>query len=120
MVGAGGFAVVGGASWLLAQRDAQVGDLTAVVVSLTAQVAVLTDEIAALRRQLGKDSSNSSQPPSADSPFTEPARKRSSRSKSDRKPGKQSSAPGVSRGLSDAPDRIVVDLDQVERRGCGA
>jgi hypothetical protein len=104
---------------LLVQRDAQNAELTAVVVSLTARVAELTDEVVALRRQLGSDSSNSSRPLSSDSPFDKPARKRSSRSKSGRKPGKQAGAPGVSRGLSDDPNRIVVDLEPLACRGCG-
>jgi len=97
---------------LLDQRDAQISELTAAVVALTGQIE-------ALRRQLGKDSSNSSKPPSSDSVFDKPAPKRSSRSKSGRRPGKQAGAPGVSRGLSDDPDRRIVTLEPEACRGRG-
>jgi transposase len=97
---------------LLAQRDSQIAELTAAVVALTSQVE-------GLRRQLGKDSSNSSKPPGSDSLFAKPAPKRSSRSKSGRKPGKQAGAVGISRGLSDDPDRKIVTLEPEACRGCG-
>jgi transposase len=68
----------------------------------------LTARIAELERRLAADSSNSSRPPSSDSPYTKkPAKARSSRQRSGRKPGKQPGDPGVSRSLSDNPDRRV-------------
>jgi len=63
-----------------------IGDLQAVVTALRA-------EIAELKRQLGQDSSNSSKPPSTDSPFAKPAAK-SLRRRSGRKPGGQPGHPG--------------------------
>ena len=68
----------------------------------------LTARIAELERRLAADSSNSSRPPSSDSPYTKkPAKARSSRQRSGRKPGKQPGDPGVSRSLSDNPDHRV-------------
>jgi transposase len=78
------------------------------IKSLTAQVQALQAEVAELKRRLDADSSNSSRPPSADSPFTKkPAKTRSSRQATGRKPGKQHGDPGVSRSLSDNADRYV-------------
>ncbi len=86
--------------------------------SLTAEVKLLRAEVAELKRRLDADSSNSSRPPSSDSPFTKkPAKARSSRRTSGRKPGKQPGDPGVSRSLSDHPDRIV-NIDPVACGGC--
>ena len=64
----------------------------------------LGDEVAELKRRLGADSSNSSRPPSSDSPWDKPARGRSSRTRSGRKPGKQPGAASGSRSLIDDPD----------------
>jgi transposase len=64
----------------------------------------LRDEVAELKRRLGEDSSNSSRPPSSDSPWDKPARKRSSRVRSGRGPGKQPGASSSSRSLIDDPD----------------
>ena len=78
------------------------------IKSLTAQVQALQAEVAELKRRLDADSSNSSRPPSSDSPFTKkPAPRRSSRTRTGRKPGKQNGDPGVSRSLSDNPDQLV-------------
>ncbi len=80
------------------------------IKSLTAQVQALQAEVAELKRRLGADSSNSSRPPSTDSVFSKkPAKARSSRKVTGRKPGKQPGDPGVSRSLSDIVDsRIAV------------
>jgi transposase len=96
---------------LVASQAAQIEKLTATIVELTAKIAEL-------ERRLGADSTNSSRPPSSDSPFTKrPAKQRSSRTRSGRKPGKQNGDPGVSRSLSDSPDQVVV-ITPDRCRGC--
>lgn len=84
---------------------AELAELVAVQAEL---IEKLTARIAELERRLSADSSNSSRPPSSDAPWDKkPAKQRSSRQRSGRKPGKQPGDPGVSRSLSDAPDRVV-------------
>jgi transposase len=63
-----------------------------VIEELRAEVARLSAENAELRRRLGMNSTNSSKPPSSDSPFIKPAPK-SLRGKSKRKPGGQAGHP---------------------------
>jgi transposase len=88
---------------LVDQLRAQVGELERVVVE---QV----DEIATLKRRLGADSSNSSRPPSSGEPWDkQPAKKRSSRTRSGRKPGKQPGSASRSRSLVDDPDEGETD-----------
>ena len=81
----------------------------ALVIAAQAElIEKLTARVAELERRLGSDSSNSSRPPSSDSPFTKkPAKARSSRRSSGRKPWKQNGDPGASRSLSDNPDKVV-------------
>src|SRR6266705_1366093 len=79
--------------------------------ALLAQVAALTDRIAQLERQAGRDSSNSSKPPSSDSPYAKKPRTGRDRSlggRSGRKPGKQPGEPGVTLAQVGDPDHIVV------------
>lgn len=67
-----------------------------------AQIAALAAQVEELRRQMGKDSSTSSRPPSSDSPYKKKPRDRSLRGRSGRKPGKQ---PGAeSSTLKQSPD----------------
>jgi transposase len=83
-------------------------ELIAENAELKRMVAVLTERVAELERRLGADSSNSSRPPSSDAPWAKkPARKRSSRTRSGRKPGKQPGESGSSRSLTDDPNRTV-------------
>ncbi len=84
----------------------RVRELESVVVQQKRVIAEQADRIVELQRRLGQDSSTSSRPPSSDAPWDkQPAKKRSSRSRSGRKPGKQ---PGsASRGLVDDPDETV-------------
>ncbi len=91
----------------------------ALVIAAQAElIEKLTARVAELERRLGADSSNSSRPPSSDSPFTKkPAKARSSRRSSGRKPGKQNGDPGVSRSLSDHPDQVI-NIDPVTCSGC--
>ena len=81
-------------------------------------IAQLTARVAELERRLGGDSSNSSRPPSSDSPWAkQPAKSRSSRTRSGRKPGKQPGEAGTSRCLVDDPDQLVL-LEPLQCRGC--
>jgi transposase len=77
------------------------------IVQLEETVARQADLIAELQRRLGADSSSSSKPPSSDPPWAKPAPKRSSRTRSERKPGKQPSESGSSRSLADNPNHTV-------------
>jgi transposase len=91
--------------------------LCALVARLQARVEELAAENAELRRRLGQNSSNSSRPPSSDAPWSkEPARKRSSRTRSGRKPGKQPGASSSSRSLvDDADDTLEIHPDRCQR-----
>jgi transposase len=106
----------------------QVTRLSALVEELTAReaeradlIAAQADRIAELERRLGSDSSNSSRPPGSDAVWDKkPAAKRSSRSRSGRKPGKQPGSSSAFRRLSDDPDRKIVVLEPDCCRGCAA
>jgi len=87
-----------------AAKDARIDALLVMVGELTAQVQALV-------LKLGKDSSNSSNPPSLDGPGSRDRRPRggSSRKASGRRPGKQPGDPGTALRLVEDPDeRIVV------------
>lgn len=85
------------------------GEVLAELVELRRVVAAQAERITELERRLSADSSNSSRPPSSDVPWEKkPAKKRSSRGRSGRKPGKQPGASSVSRSLIDDPDQTVV------------
>jgi transposase len=87
---------------------------------LKRMLAELSDRIIELERRLSADSSNSSRPPSSDVPWDKkPAKKRSSRTRSGRKPGKQPGACSSSRSLVDDPDDTVV-IEPDRCRGCDA
>jgi transposase len=92
--------------------------LGAEVAQLRADNQSLRAENAELRRRLGMNSSNSSKPPSSDSPFVKPAPK-SLRRRSGRKPGGQPGHPGSTLAL-------VADPHKRQRHepggcsGCGA
>jgi transposase len=89
-----------------------------VIEELRARVAALEAENAELKRRLGMNSTNSSKPPSSDSPFTKPA-PRSLRRASGRRPGGQPGHPGSTLAL-------VADPTERQRHepgpcvGCGA
>src|SRR6266540_7238375 len=91
------------------------------IAELRSQVAVLGDRVALLERQAGRDSSNSSRPPSSDSPYTKKPRKatdRSLRGRSGRKPGKQPGEPGVTLAQVADPDHTIV-CAPARCAGCG-
>ena len=100
------------------QLVAENAELRSENAELKRLVVVLTDRVAELERRLGLDSSNSSRPPSSDAPWAKPARKRSSRTRSGRRPGKQPGAPGVSRSLSDDPNKTLL-IEPHHCDGCG-
>ncbi|HEX4394060.1 MAG TPA: IS66 family transposase [Mycobacterium sp.] len=89
-----------------------------VIAELRERVDALEAENAELKRRLGMDSTNSSKPPSSDSPFTKPAPK-SLRRKSGRKPGGQPGHPGSTLALIDAPDERMRH-EPGPCTGCGA
>lgn len=90
------------------------------VVELRQVVRAQAEEIAELKRRLAGDSSNSSWPPSSDAPWAkQPAKPRSSRGHSGRKPGKQPGSGSSSRALVADPDRIA-EIVPERCRGCAA
>jgi transposase len=106
-----------------AQRDVLVGQLQAELARRDELVARLEGETAELRRRLGQDSSNSSRPPSSDSPYRRPPPKASGMpidpDAPKRKPGKQRGAKGVNRRQVAQPDEQV-GVDPAECADCGA
>jgi transposase len=83
-------------------------------------VGRLQGRVEELERQAGKDSSNSSRPPSSDSPYTKkPPRDRSLRERGRRRPGKQPGEPGATMNLTDDPDERL-EFSPACCRGCGA
>jgi len=88
------------------------------VQALQAQVAALQAEVAQLREQLGRNSQNSSQPPSSDAPNVPP---RPKRSPSGRKPGGQPGHMGHGRKLVSVEQvQRVIDLKPTGCDQCGA
>ena len=86
----------------------RVRELESVVVQQKRVITEQADRIVELERRLGRDSSTSSRPPSSDAPWDkQPAKKRSSRSRSGRKPGKQPGSVSASRSLVDDPDETL-------------
>jgi uncharacterized protein DUF6444 len=96
-------------AWTYAQLVALVEELSERNAEQARVIDAQGERIAELERRLGQDSSNSSRPPSSDAPWDkQPAKKRSSRSRSGRRPGKQSGSgsASASRSLVDDPDEI--------------
>jgi transposase len=90
----------------------------AVIEEFRAEVAALRAENADLKRRLGMNSSNSSMPPSSDSPFVKPA-PRSLRRRSGRKPGGQQGHPGSTLAqVADPNERLRHEPGPCG--GCGA
>jgi transposase len=95
----------------------QIETLTGQVTALSAQLAAQVARIEELERRLGSDSTTSSKPPSADSPYRKPQRS-SSRTASGRKPGKQPGTGGTTMPLVDNPTQtLYCDVDRCG--GCG-
>jgi transposase len=85
------------------------------VAVVEAENTALRSEIQVLRGQLGKDSHNSSKPPSSDGLKRVP---KSLRGKSGRRPGGQPGHPGHSLSLVEQPDEVVVYRPEA-CSGCG-
>jgi transposase len=82
-------------------------ELLALVLAQAKTIESLTRRVAELERLLGADSGNSSRPPSSDAPWAkQPAKKRSARTRSGRKPGKQPGSVSASRRLVDDADAV--------------
>jgi len=97
---------------------AEVVDLRAQVTAQAAQNAQLLQRIQELEARLGKDSHNSSKPPSSDPPFKKPP-PHSLRQSTGQKPGGQKGHPGATRNLVANPeDTITVPLSGVCGCGC--
>lgn len=88
------------------------------VAQRDAVIEALLERIASLEARLGKNSKNSSKPPSSDNPFAKPP-PRSLRKRSGRRPGKQPGEPGVRLEPAPVPDRVVGHAPQW-CVGCGA
>jgi transposase len=97
---------------MLAARDAQ-------IAVLARQVEALSARVAELERRLGKDSSNSSRPPSSDSPYQKKPKDRSLRQRSGRKPGRQPGAQSSTLRQAASPDETVICAPPA-CAGCGA
>jgi transposase len=90
--------------------NTEIARLRAQVAELAATNEQLRRRVAELEARLNKDSHNSNQPPSSDSPFKKPP-PRSQRKSAGRKPGGQKGHPGATRELVEDPDeRVVVAL----------
>jgi transposase len=89
-----------------------------VIAELRERVAALEAENAELKRRLGMNSTNSSKPPSSDSPFAKPT-PRSLRGRSGRRPGGQPGHPGSTLALVDDPNGRTRH-EPVSCTGCGA
>ena len=102
---------------------ARVEELAAVVAEQAALIEALRAEVAALRRQLGRDSSNSSQPPSQDSPAVKAgkkaARRDARRARPARPQGGQKGHPGANLAWAARPDETLV-IEPGSCGGCGA
>jgi transposase len=103
-----------------AELAARVDELLAVVAGQAALIESLRAEVAALRRQAGRDSSNSSQPPSQDGLAAKAKKKTSQRKARPGRPqGGQKGHPGASLAWSARPDQTVV-IEPGTCGGCGA
>jgi len=88
-----------------------------VIEGLTARIAAQDARIAELERRLGRNSRNSSQPPSADGPAVSSSG--AGRRRSARRPGKQPGADGSALFQTSDPDEIVDHLPDA-CAGCGS
>ena len=102
---------------------ARVAELVAVVAEQAALIGSLRAEVAALRRQAGRDSSNSSQPPSKDSPAAGAKKKAAQREARRARPGRaqggQKGHPGASLAWTARPDETLA-VEPGTCGGCGA
>ena len=103
---------------LLAAREVSEAAKDARIDELLVQVGELTAQVQALVLKLGKDSSNSSRPPSSDGPSRRP-RGGSSRGRSGGRPGKQPGEAGTTlRLVADPSERVGIPAPAVCGCGC--
>src|ERR1019366_7258666 len=102
------------------QLSARVGELLALVAQQGALIESLQAEVAALRRQAGRDSSNSSQPPSQDGPASEAkaGKQRTRRARPGRSQGGQKGHLGTGLERVAVPDETR-GLEPEACAGCG-
>src|SRR5258706_1650263 len=100
-------------SWACAARDAVIAEQAGAIAELRSDLTALAGEVAALRRRAGRNSGNSSMPPSADDLPGRQAPARRPRGGTGRKRGKQKGAPGSSMSWAE-PDEVI------GHRPCGA
>ncbi|MGO9295719.1 MAG: DUF6444 domain-containing protein [Streptosporangiaceae bacterium] len=86
------------------ELTARVAELLAVAAEQAALIGALWAEAAALRRQAGRDSSNSSQSPSQDGLATKADQREARRARPGRPQGGQKGHPGVSLAWTARPD----------------
>jgi len=99
---------------------ARVAELLAVVAEQAALIGALRAEVASLRRQAGRDSPDSSQPPSQDGPAAEARAKAGSRRARPARPqGGQKGHPGAGLQVAARPDETRV-VEPGTCGGCGA
>jgi transposase len=98
--------------------EAAVAAQAVVIVELRAVIAGLQAQVAELERQLGRNASNSSRPPSCDG-LGKPAAAARQRRAGSCRPGKQPGAPGAHLARVEDPDEVVVHMPE-RCRGCGA
>jgi transposase len=92
----------------VAEQDGQISHLRRQVADQGVRLVELAERVAELSARLGRDSSNSSKPPSSDNPYRSGKTKRGMRGTSGRKPGKQPGSPGTTLRQVEDPDEIVV------------
>jgi transposase len=104
----------------VAVQAAVIVELRAVNAEQTRLIATLQARVAELERRLGKDSSNSSMPPSSDG-LRKPARaaRRTDGRSEGRRPGKQPGAPGAHLAQVEEPDEVAWHVPD-QCGGCGA
>jgi transposase len=94
-------------------------ELAALLADAYGLIGRLQARVEELERQLRRDSSVSSRPPSSDSPYKKKGRDRSLRERGKRRPGKQPGEPGATMSLVDDPDERI-EVSPACCRGCGA
>ena len=102
-----------------AELAARLAEAYRLIGELTAQAGRLSAQVEDLKRQVRRDSSTSSRPPSSDSPYKKKAADRSLRERGKRRPGKQPGGPGSTMCLVDDPDERF-EYPPAACRGCGA
>jgi transposase len=97
---------------------ARLAEAYRVIGELTAQNERLAARLEHLERQVRKDSSTSSRPPSSDSPYKKKGADRPLRERGKRRPGKQPGGPGSTMNLVDSPDESF-EFPPAACCGCG-